>query len=230
VPAGAIGRGVVVGHGYGGREQPEWQLPGPAAVAIFPCARGFHRSATPEIPNNSARHVLHGIASRDTYSHRGSAADLWGAASVLLELYPHVAGNLDYMGGSFGGGMGALMLPWDQRFRRGFLDVPSHGNYPLRIKFACEGSGDAVQHYFWEHPEVMDVLKYHDATLAAKHIRIPMLVAPALLDPKVPPPGQFSVYNAIPGDKQLFVRQWGHVDWPTDDGVRLTAALNTFFS
>jgi cephalosporin-C deacetylase len=149
---------------------------------------------------------------------------------VLLERYPQVAGNLDYMGGSFGGGMGALMLGWEDRFRRGFLEVPSHGNYPLRINLACGGSGDAVQRYYWDHPEVMEVLKYHDAAIAARHIRIPMLVAPALLDPAVPPPGQFSVYNAMGGDKQLFVRQWGHVDWPSEDNARLGEALNQFFS
>lgn len=39
-PAPASG-GWVVGHGYGGRSGPDYQLPGPAAPAIFPCARGF---------------------------------------------------------------------------------------------------------------------------------------------------------------------------------------------
>ena len=35
--------------------------PAPAAVSIFPCARGFNRSARGDIPNEASRHVLHGI-------------------------------------------------------------------------------------------------------------------------------------------------------------------------
>lgn len=63
-PDGAPMRGVVVGHGYGGREAPVADVPGPDAVTVFPCARGFHRSARPDLPNNSAAHVIHGIGSR----------------------------------------------------------------------------------------------------------------------------------------------------------------------
>jgi cephalosporin-C deacetylase len=233
-PAGAaassITRGMVVGHGYGGREQPDYHLPGPACAAIMPCARWFHRSAKPGFPSNSEGHVQQGIESKETYSHRGSAADLWAAASALLELFPGVAGNLDYLGGSFGGGMGALMLPWDDRFRRAALDVPSHGNYPLRVKLTCGGSGDAVQKRYWRDPGIMEVLAYHDAAIAAGYISIPTLVSPALMDPAVPPPGQFCVYNAIPGAKQLFVRRSGHMEQSSDEIERLWTHQDAFFS
>jgi cephalosporin-C deacetylase len=41
-----------------------------------------------------------------------------------------------------------------------------------------------------------------------------MHVAAALFDPMVPPPGQFAVYNALAGPKQLFTLSAGHFDYP----------------
>src|SRR5207244_1124038 len=81
-------RGVVIGHGYGGRLQPDLSLPIPRAAVLFPCMRGQSRSRLPEIPELAAGHVLHGIESRETYVHGGCAADVWCAASALLELVP----------------------------------------------------------------------------------------------------------------------------------------------
>lgn len=221
VPAdGRFVRGVVVSHGYGGRGGPDASLLGQPAVAIFPCARGFGLSTNPSIPDVAARHVLHGIESRETYVHRGCAADLWSAASALLELYPAARENLHYYGGSFGGGIGALTLPWDGRFQRAFLNVPSFGNHPLRVTLPCYGSGESVRHYQARHPEVLrDVLPYFDAATAARHIGVPVFVAAARADGSVPPPGQFAVYNALPGPKELFVRATGHPDTPEDDAA-----------
>ncbi len=44
-----VERGVVVGHGYGGREGPDFHLPFRRAALIFPCARGISRSARADI-------------------------------------------------------------------------------------------------------------------------------------------------------------------------------------
>ena len=210
----AIRHGVVMSHGYGGRTEPAFVK---GAVTISPCARGFNRSARPDIPGEAFRHVLHGIKNRETYSHRGCAADLWNAASALLELYPEVASRLHFAGTSFGGGIGALALPWDDRFRKAFLQVPSFGNHPLRITMPCIGSGEAVRSYYRRHPEVMEVLAYFDAATAARSISIPVLVAPALFDPAVPPSGQFAVYNGLGGPRELFVHQTGHFPSPTEE-------------
>ena len=211
---GPVTRGMVVGHGYGGRDVPAFE---PGAVAISPCARGFNRSAQAGIPGEAFRHVLHGIKNRETYSHRGCAADLWSAASALLELYPEFTEKLDYSGSSFGGGIGALALPWDKRFRKAFLEVPSFGNHPLRIQMPCIGSGEAVRSYYRRHPEVMEVLAYFDAATAARSITIPVFAAPALFDPAVPPPGQFAVCNVLAGPKEWFIRRTGHFPSPLED-------------
>ena len=201
--------GIVVGHGYGGREAPEYGPVFAGAVAIFPCARGFQRSARPDLPDTGARHVLYGIGSRHTYLHGKCVADFWAAINVLNELHPDLP-TIHYYGSSFGGGIGAMALPWDARFNRAFLEVPSFGNHPLRLTMECNGSGEAVRLYHQRHPEVVEVLQYFDSATAALHTHIPTLVSAALFDPAVPPPGQFAVHNALAGRKGLFIRQAGH--------------------
>lgn len=229
---GPITRGVVVGHGYGGREVPESWLPMPHAAAIFPCLRGQSRSRHADIPEVAFEHVLHGIASRETYVHGGCAADLWCAASALLELLPDTTPRLDYMGASFGGGIGALALPWETRFQAAYLSVPSFGNHPLRLTLPCAGSGESVRLYHQDRPEIVETLAYFDAAAAAERIRVPVFVAAALFDPAVPPPGQFSVYNALPRPKELFVLSAGHFDYPeaTIEEAELRKALTRFFA
>lgn len=60
--------GVVVGHGYGGREEPEPGRAGPDRVTLFPVAPGFHISPDPRLPHNDCmNHVIHGIESPQTY-------------------------------------------------------------------------------------------------------------------------------------------------------------------
>lgn len=213
-----VGRGVVVGHGYGGRGGPEFDLPGPPCAAIFPCARGLGtRSLLPGISNLSAGHVLTGVESKQTYIHRGCAADLWCAASALLEVAPEAARALHYMGASFGGGTGAMAVAWDPRLSAAYFSVPSFGNHPLRLGIPCCGSGEAVRQYAQEHPEVLEnVLQYFDAATIARHIRVPVLCECALFDPAVPPPGQFAVYNALGGPKELIVRRAGHFSYPEE--------------
>jgi len=223
--------GWVVGHGYGGRVEPAFDGLFRTAPAIFFCVRGFNLSASEEIPDSFEHHVLHGIESRDTYVHRGCVADIWAAASALGEMFPGSAENLRYFGGSLSGGLGALALPWDGRFNRAFLDVPSFGNHPLRLRLPGTGSGEYVRLHSVGHPEVISVLAYFDAATAARSIRIPVFVAAALFDPAVPPPGQFAVYNALPGDKELFTWTSGHFSTPAEaaEQAQLAARLADWF-
>jgi cephalosporin-C deacetylase len=206
---GVVTSGLVVGHGYGGRTAPDPAPLVPGAAVLYPCARGFNRSAQPDIPATANEHVLHGIGSRDTYVHRFNAADLWASASALTELVPAVAANLCYAGASFGGGIGALMLPWDGRYKRAFLDYPSFGHHPIRLTLPCVGSGEAIRQHGGERH--LPVLRYFDAATAAAHLTTPTLVAAALYDPAVPPPGQFAIYNCLAGERALFVRRNAHV-------------------
>jgi len=217
-------RFVVVGHGYYHKPFTDAAYDR-NAVALSLCCRGLGISAGDDIPTDTKEHVLHGIESKETYVHRGCIADTWAATSALLALYPKAAGKIEYHGGSFGGGIGAAALPWDERFIFGGLVVPSFGNYPLRVKLDCTGSGAAVRRRWLEDPSVLDVLAYFDSATHAARIRIPTHVACAAYDPAVPPPGQFTVYNAIRSPKKLYVLKAGHFDWPGN--AEDDAAANT---
>jgi len=108
VPAdGGIDAGMVVSHGYGGREEPDLSLVPPRTAAIFPCSRGLPtRSLLPGVRSDGSGHVLVGIDDPSTYIHGGCAADVWCAATALGELVPGADRRLAYWGGSFGGGIG----------------------------------------------------------------------------------------------------------------------------
>ncbi|MGW1818504.1 acetylxylan esterase [Streptomyces sp. NPDC002125] len=234
VPAdGRVTQGCVSTHGYGGRSAPDsWQAP-PGTATIWPCLRGLGtRSLLPGVPSNSAGHVLHGIGARESYLIGGCVADVWCAATALRLLVPEAAGRLTYLGTSFGGGIGALALPWDDRFRAAGLTVPTFGNHPLRVTLPCTGSGESVRMRFAEEPTVLDVLAYFDAATAARHIEIPVHVSAALFDPHVPPPGQFAVHNALAGPRELLVLRAGHFAYPGEpaETAALEDAQRTFLS
>lgn len=235
LPAEPVSHGFVIGHGYGGRAEPglDVPLPLPRSAAILPCVRGMGaRGLVDGIPDRADGHVLHGIGSRDTYVIGDCVADLWCAASALQELVPELAGaGLGYLGESFGGGLGALALPWDERFAAAQLTVPTFGNHPLRLTLPCVGSGESVRGYHAGHPEVTEVLRYFDAATAATFLERPTLVGAALFDPSVPPPGQFAVYNALAGERELLVAAAGHFVHRglLDDMAALAKARQEFF-
>lgn len=209
---GVVRRGVVSSHGYGGREGPDDLLVEPGTAVMWPVSRGqASASLAPDLPAEAQAHVLVGIGSVQTYILGGCAEDVWCAASALTQIVGDVP--LQFVGGSFGGGQGALALPWDDRFIGAALRVPSFGQYDLRLEMPCLGSGESVRHHVAAHPEAREVLRFFDASVAAGRITIPTLVACALRDPAVPPPGQFAVYNAIPG-ASLYLMTAGHTEYP----------------
>jgi cephalosporin-C deacetylase len=89
-----------------------------------------------------------------------------------------------------------------------------------------------VQAFARRHGHVVETLAYYDAAIAARRVRQPMHVAAALFDPAVAPPGQFAIYNALPGPKELFVLKAGHFDYPeaAAENRKLLSALRGFFS
>jgi cephalosporin-C deacetylase len=213
-PQGAI----LLCHGYGNPAVPTLNE---EFTVISPCLRGMGLSKNSKIPWQPSHHVLYGIESRETYALLGCAADLWTAVSVLAELEPSALDNLHFRGGSFGGGMGALAVPWDSRIRTAYLNVPTFGHNPLRLQFESKGSGEAVRQYRVLHPECDEVLNYFDAATAARYFNIPVLLSPALFDPTVVPPGQFAVANAIPESlRELHILPAGHYEIPANAPVQ----------
>lgn len=210
---GEIRRGLIFAHGYGGLAGPDPAMPYENAVIFFPCLRGIALSRCPPISPEPYWHVLHHIEDRDRYIIGGCTEDLWLAVSSMLELFPQVSGHLGLIGISFGGGIAALATPWDSRIARTHLQVPTFGHHPLRLTLPTLGSGAAVTAYEKQKGGVLEILRYYDAATAARHISVPVHVAAARFDPHVAPPGQFAIYNALAGPRELFVLDAGHFDY-----------------
>lgn len=214
--------GIVHGHGYGGRDAPTFDRVPQDAAVIFPVARGLGAlNAGVGAPSMIAQHVVAGIEDVETYVLGRCAVDLWHAANALVEvLGPPLP--LYYVGTSFGGGVGALAAAWDERFVGATLEVPSFGQYDERLAVRCTGSGEAQRLFVAAHPQARGVLAFHDASAAARHLRVPVRVECALWDAHVPPPGQFGVANAVAAAEaagsgarlELAVHRAGHAEYP----------------
>lgn len=216
--SGPIKRGFIIGHGYGGRGEPDFHLPFKDAALLFPCFRGLALSAQPSISSEPYWHVLHDINDKDRYILGGCVEDVWLAVNAMLSLFPHTVGRLGYLGISFGGGIGALALAWEPRISKGHLNAPTFGHQPLRLRLPTNGSAHSVQQYYQTHKkQTLEVLRYYDAALAAKRITMPIHCACAKYDPCVAPPCQLTIYNALPKEKQLFILDAGHHNYPTQE-------------
>lgn len=183
---------------------------------LFLCFRGMSRSARPPISTEAVWHVLHDIDKPERYIIGGCVEDLWVAVSVLELLYPRIAGRIGYSGVSFGGGIGGLAIPWDDRIDRGHLSLPTFGHQELRLTLPSIGSAASVQAYQAQHGNALPTLRLHDSAVAARHIKVPMLMSVALFDPAVAPPCQFAVANALAPAKynEKFILDAGHFDYP----------------
>jgi cephalosporin-C deacetylase len=230
---GMVRRGLVVGHGYGGRDQPDFAVPVRQTAVLFPCFRGLSRSRRPPISTDPQWHVLHDIDKPDRYILGGCVEDLWVAVSVLIRLYPWLEGRIGYSGTSFGGGIGALALAFDNRIDRGHLVVPTFGNMPLWLSLPSVGSAHSVQTYQKAHGDMRKTLSVFDAAIAATRIEIPTLVAVARFDPAVAPPCQFSVANALAAANhhETVVLDAGHFDYPEAEQqhAQLSEMVGRFF-
>ena len=231
--SGVIKRGFIIGHGYGGREEPDYHLPFTDAALLFPCFRGLALSAQASISSEPFWHVLHNINLKDRYILGGCVEDVWLAVSAMLSLFPSLAGHLGYLGISFSGGIGALALAWESRISKGHFNVPSLGHNPLRLRLATLGSAQSVQQFYRSHKKMtLKVLRYYDAALAGMRITIPIHCACAKFDPCVAPPGQFAIYNALPAQKQLFILDAGHHNYTNQaqQEQQLINELDAFFA
>jgi cephalosporin-C deacetylase len=231
--ASPVNKVIIVGHGYGGCNEPEGgEVPVDDCAYLYICYRGISRSATETIPENPDSHVLHNIDDKDNYVIRGCVDDTWLAVSAAEILFPAAKDHIGYMGISFSGGIGALATAWDKRIKKLHIQVPTFGHQPLRLELPSLGSAKAVQNLYQKHPFVVDTLSFYDSAVAAAHITVPVHVAAALEDPYVAPPGQFSIYNNLRSEKALYVLDKGHMDYPEykTQQTELMNELSMFFA
>ncbi len=210
-----VRRGVIATHGYDGRFAVEPRFYRPGMIVVLPVAPGFGISADPRLPRNDAlRHVLVGIESPHTYVLGRCAGAIWRSIDAAQAWLGRPIEHWHYFGWSFGGGMGALALPWEPRVRSAELGQPTFGHHPLRLEQPSTGSASAVRQRWLQDPQILQTLSYFDSALSVQRLHIPTVFACALFDPAVTPPGQFAVANAHPGPKRISCFLTGHYEFP----------------
>lgn len=229
---GRVRRAFVVGHGYAGREGPDYHLPLANAAIYFPCCRGISRSAHAPISQDPYWHVRHDIDKKDQYIMRGCVEDLWLSVSVLEKRFPNVKGHIGLLGISFCGGVGMLALAQDKRIQKAHFNLPTFGHHALRLRIPTTGSGKSLQDFYQQAPyTLVRTLRYYDAAFAARYVSVAVHFALALRDPMVTPPGQFAIYNQVSSEKHLYVLDAGHEQYPNQAQQfhELNAQLVEFF-
>lgn len=212
-PDGDVHRVVIGLAGYGGAHEPFDPLREPGVVELSPAVRGMPAlSRVADIPDEASAHVLHGIDDPERYVLTGCVQDVWTAVTAARQLFGQEV-RIDLRGSSFGGGLGALAMPWESRLTAAALRVPTFGNHPQRLRTPCSGSGERVRLLAQRRPEITRTLRYVDAATAATRTTQPVLVGAARTDPAVPPVGQIAIYDALAGPRVLVELTAGHLEF-----------------
>ena len=214
--------GKLLAHGYGNPAVPP-VASSPGRTIVMPCVPGLGLSQCKEIPWKSGDHARVGAGSPESYVITGGVRNLWIALTIMIDMFPDTAGNILCGGGSLGGAMGTLAIPWDDRIHYGDLSVPTLGG---RIMLNHPGDpgepGESRRQMALAGPTGMRIIDLCNASAAARFIRVPTIVTPALCDHIVPPPGQFAVANSIPEEYRILrIREVGHAPATEADQVML---------
>ena len=209
-PAVSTG-GMLSAHGYGNPSVPPVAV-SPGRTIAVPCVRGLGLSQCREIPWRPDAHAVHGFDSPEHYVITGAVRDLWIALTIMIDLFPDTAENIVCGGGSLGGGMSTMCIPWDARIHYGDVNIPTLGGRILLEHPVAPGSaGEARRLKALESEDAMRIIDFCNAAAAARFIRVPTIVTPALCDKVVPPPGQFAIANSIPEKYRIMrIRDVGH--------------------
>ena len=223
-PAVSTG-GMISAHGYGNPSVPPVPV-SPGRTIAVPCVRGLGLSQCKEIPWLLWAHAGYGFESPEKYVITGGVRDLWIALTIMIDMFPDTAENIVCRGGSLGGGMGAMCIPWDKRIHYGDLDVPTLGGR-IVLNYPCppQTPGETRRQKALASEEGMRIIDFCNASAAAQFIRVPTLITPALSDPSVPPPGQFAVANSIPEEFRIMrIKEAGHAA-PTEADKAMATEL-----
>ena len=218
--------GHIVMHGYSNDVRP-WVKPDLQLTAAVPCVPGLGISMCKEVPWQLQHHAAYGFEDPEKYVLVSGVRNIWTAVSILIDMFPDVKDNISCSGGSLGGGMGALAVPWDPRIKAAELNVPTLGGR-IMLEYLRNPTDPSYVRAVKarESENNMRTLDLCNAAAAARYIRVPVLVTPALCDKNVPPPGQFAVANSIPEEFRILrIREVGHAA-PTPKDVELENELH----
>lgn len=198
-------------HGYTNDIRPHAPQDLSLTTAV-PCVPGLGISMCKEVPWQLQYHAAYGFEDPEKYVIISGVRNIWMSISILIDMFPDVKDNITCSGGSLGGAMGALSVPWDARIKAAELSVPTLGGRIMMEYLGKPTDPSYVRAMKAQESESnMRTFDLCNAASAARYIRVPVLVTPAICDNNVPPPGQFAVANSIPEEyRTLRIREVGH--------------------
>ena len=198
-------------HGYTNEIRPHAPQDLSLSTAV-PCVPGLGISMCKEVPWQLQYHAAYGFEDPEKYVIISGVRNIWMSISILIDMFPDVKDNITCSGGSLGGAMGALSVPWDARIKAAELSVPTLGGRIMMEYLGKPTDPSYVRAMKAQESESnMRTFDLCNAASAARYIRVPVLVTPAICDNNVPPPGQFAVANSIPEECRILrIREVGH--------------------
>ena len=218
--------GHIVMHGYSNDVRPHVSQELRLTTAV-PCVPGLGISMCKDVPWQLHHHAAYGFEDPEKYVLVSGVRNIWTSISILIDMFPDVKDSISCSGGSLGGGMGALAVPWDFRIKAAELNVPTLGGRIMLEHIRKPTDPSYVRAMKAKESESnMRTFDLCNAASSARYIKVPVLVTPALCDNMVPPPGQFAVANSIPEEFRILrIREVGHSS-PSQKDIEMETELN----
>lgn len=161
-----------------------------------------------------------GIGSPETWIFREMLQSCIIATRVLQAQLEVDENRLAAMGMSQGGGLAIWLGAWSPVIKVVCADMPFLGDIQNTVRaqvhrYPLKEVTDAMTELPLGEARVMNTLSYFDTASQASRCQKPTHVSLGLKDPACRPPTVRTIYEALPGPKELKVYDWGH-DWHPD--------------
>ena len=153
--------------------------------------------------------LTHGIGDRDTYGYKGVIADCVRGIDFLLSRPEVDPQRIFACGSSQGGGLTLITSALRPEIKGGVAGYPFLCCYPESMRMLRSYPYDELTCYARANPdrveEMLEILRYYDAVNFAPGIKCPMVVGIALEDEVCPPGTSYAAYQALTGEKELWL-------------------------
>jgi cephalosporin-C deacetylase len=161
-----------------------------------------------------------GAESPETWIFRSMYQNASIAARVLQAQVEVDEERIGAMGMSQGGGISIWLGAWCPIVRAVCADMPFLCNIGEQLtgsvyRYPLKELSDYMESIPLGRDRVLNTISYYDTVLQAAFCRVPTQVSLGLKDPAARPENVRAAYEALPGDKELKVYDWGH-DWHPD--------------
>jgi cephalosporin-C deacetylase len=158
-----------------------------------------------------------GAANPETWIFRRMFQDAYNAVRVLQAQLEVDEDNVSAMGMSQGAGISIWLGAWCNLVKRVCADMPFLGGINITLqkdiyRYPLKELVDYMDSIPLGRERVLSSIAYFDTINQASKCTVPTHVSMGLKDPACKPATVQAIYEALPGQKQLEIIDWGH-DW-----------------